>query len=812
MSTNASGFTSDLIYGLRQIKRNRSVTLLCVMVLAIGIGATTAVFAVLYDALLKPLPYRAANRLVYVHNEFPSSQLGRANVSAADYADLTLNRGLFSETAAYYFNDFTLSSVGGSGYAQHVDAVNASATLFSMLGIHPRLGRAILSEDDRYGAPKVVVLSDSLWRTRFDADANIVGRTIQLDSEPYQIIGVMPADFNFPYPATQMWVPLALSPEDYSSNRRGNKWLWMLARLAPGQTQESTNAMLRAVGHSFAAQYPDDYSEKTGWHFSVEPMVVEQTRNVRSWLLLAFGAVICVLLIACTNVSGLLLLRGSVRGRELAVRSALGASAARLVRQILTETALVVLMSCGAGLGLAIALVRLIKTYGPIHRTQIEPWALSFALGLCVVSTFAAGLLPAILSSRVSPEQALRAGASRASTGQTRWRGVLVAGQIAIAIALLFTADALGRSFTKLLEVSPGFSAYRVWTASVQLPQRTYATNASHASFFRDLVDRIAALPGVESASAGMSLPFSSGGYTADMYLPGRPEMAVRPAARVDQVLPSYFETLRIPLRKGRTFTPHDDLNSPPVVVVDEEFAREYFPGEDPIGKLVANNGHGDFAGSRDHPATVIGVVGNVATRELGAPPRPEIYWPQLQLPNSAVFLVVRQAGQTDVTSAVREILHKQDASVALFDVETMPARIMDSVKLRRFVAWLLDSFAAVGMILAALGLYGTLAYLVQLRRREIAIRMALGATPPNVRGLVARYGFSLVLAGLIPGALLCSLAARATRSFLFRVAPLDLWTITSTVAGLLLLVAIATWSPVAQAASVSTLAMLHEE
>lgn len=409
-------------------------------------------------------------------------------------------------------------------------------------------------------------------------------------------------------------------------------------------------------------------------------------------------------------------------------------------------------------------------------------------------------------SSRVPIEQALRAGSGRTTTGQSHWRGALVAGQIAIAMALLFTATSLGRSFTKLLEVTPGFSPERVWSAPVGLPQKTYSTSASRAAFFRTLIDRVAALPGVESASAAVALPFSSGGYTADMYIPSRPELRVRPAARVDIVLPNYFETLKIPLLKGRTFTAHDDAGSQPVVVIGEEFARQYFPGEDPIGKLVANNC------CHDKTAAIIGVVGNVATRDLGAPPRPQIYWPELQLPNSAMFVVVRQAGETDVTSAVREILHRQDATVALFDIETLPARIRDSVKLRRFVAWLLDSFALVGMALAALGLYGTLAYLVHLRRREIAIRMAFGATPSDIANLVARHSLSLALAGLIPGLILSVAAARAIRSFLFGIGVLDPWTIAWTAAGLLALGVIATWSPMAQAARVSTLAMLREE
>ena len=811
MSSTATELISDLAYGSRQMRKNLSLTILCAVVLSIGIGATTAVFAVLYDVLLKPLPYLDANQIVFVHNEFPSSQLGHSAASAPDYAYLSAHREIFSETAAYYFNDFTMSGVSGAGYAEHVDVVNASASLFSMLGMGLQLGRTILPNDDRYGAAKVALLSDALWRSRFGADAGVLGKTVQLDGEPYEIIGVMPPDFNFPYPATQMWVPLALRPEQYSPKTRGNNWLQMLARIAPGVTLERANAMLATASHEVAALDPDAYPEKAGWHFSIEPMLAEQTKDLRQWLLLAFSAVVCVLLIACTNVSGLLLVRATVRGREWAVRSALGASAARLIRQILTETALLVVIGCAGGLGLALALVRLINTYGPIHRVELRPLALVFTFGLCVLSTLVAGLLPASLSSRVPLEQVLKAGAGRTATGQSRWRGALIAGQIGIAVALLFTATALGRSFVKLLAVSPGFSPEHIWSASVGLPQTGYATKTSHAEFFRNMVDRIATLPGVESASAALALPFSSGGYTADLYIPGRPEPSVRPAARVNVVLPNYFETIKIPLLKGRTFTPHDDATSPEVVIINEEFASKYFPGEDPIGKLAANNGSG-FPGSRSDPARIIGVVGNVAMRELGAPRRPEIYWPQLQLPNSAMFLVVREAGKTDVTSAVREILRQQDASVALFDVEMMPQRIMNSVKLRRLVAWLLNSFALVGAILAALGLYGTLSYLVQLRRREIAIRMAFGATPGDVARLIAHYGLSLALAGLVSGMVLCALASRATRTFLFGVAPFDLWAVAHTIGALLLLVAIATCSPVAQASAVDALSMLREE
>ncbi|HTS11464.1 MAG TPA: ABC transporter permease [Candidatus Limnocylindrales bacterium] len=809
MSAIATELMSDVSYGLRQIRRNLSASLLCILVLALGIGSATAVFAALYDVLLKPPPYRDADRIVFVHNEFPGSQLGHTSASPPDYADLTAHREIFGDTAAYYFNDFTLSNTGDAGYAQHVDAVNVSGSFFPMLGIAPQMGRAIRADDDRYGAAKVAVLSDALWRSRFNGDSQVVGRTIDLDGQPHQVIGVMPPHFDFPYPATQMWVPLALPPADFANGERGDKWLDMLARLAPGVTLERARAMLATVSHHMAQQFPDAYTESSGWHFSIEPMLVERTKDVRQWLLLAFGSVICVLLIACTNVSGLLLVRATVRSREWAVRAALGASTSRMIRQILTETATLAAIGCAAGIALAMGLVRLINVYGPVHHIQIEPWTLAFAAGLCAASTIIAGLLPAAFSSRTPIEETLRAGTGRSATGRSRWRAVLVSGQIALAVALFFTAAGLGRSFAKLLAVSPGFSAERVWSACITLPSTHYADGPSRARFFRTLNDRVAALPGVESASAGVALPFSSGGYTADLYFPERPVPEVRPAARVNIVLPVYFETLRIPLIKGRTFTEQDDATQTPsaqVVVIDEIFARRYFPGQDPIGKLVANNC------CHDHPARIIGVVGNVATKELAAPPRPEIYWPELQLPNSAMFLVVRQAGRTDVTAAVREILHKQDASVALFDIEPMPERILDSLKVRRFVAWLLNMFALAGAALAAFGLYGTLAYLVQLRRREIAIRIALGATAGDVAGLVARYSASLVLGGVLPGAVLCFLAARATGRFLFGVTSYDAWTIAMTAFGLLLLGIIATWAPVAQAVRENALGSLREE
>lgn len=800
-------FSTDIHYGLRQIGKNLSLALVCIAVLAIGIGSATAVFAVLYDAILKPLPYRYASQLVYVHNEFPGSQLATTAASGPDFADLSTRHEVFSETAAYYFNDFTMTGAGG---AQHVDAVNASATLFPMLGIAPQLGRMFSPEEDRNGTAKVVILSDGLWRSAFEADRNVVGRSIALDNVAYRVIGVMPADFNFPYSATQMWVPLALRPLDLSENERGDKWLQMIARIAPGLTPERANVALAGISHGYAAAYPDAYPERTGWYFSCTPIAEQQTKAIRSWLLLAFAAVFCVLLIACINVSGLLLVRASLRRGEWAVRAALGARPARLIRQILAETSLLALIGCVAGVLLALAIVRLSNQFGPIHRTQIEPWIFVFSAGMCLMATLLAAVLPATTFSRVPLEQVLRANGPRASASGSNWRRVIVAGQLSIAIALLFTATALSRSFVKLLDVSPGFSPEHTWTGSVGLPENRYNAEPSQAyffpHFFQEFVDRISALPGVESASACLAVPFSSGGFTADLYLPGRPETAIRPAARYNIVLPGYVETMKIPLLKGRVFNGSDNATSRLVALVDDSFAQKYFPGEDPIGKLVANNA------TRDKPYAIVGVVGHVASRDLAEEHHPQIYIPAWQHPNTAMFIVARVKGDADITSSVRDTLRSMDSTVALFDVETMSARILDSVKVRRFVAWLLDGFAFAGVLLAALGLYGTLTHLVELRRREIAIRMALGASTSSVRSLIVRASLSLALMGLVPGVILAAIAMRAARSFLFGISALDAWTVAATALTVCALAIVASWIPVVRAARVNALAALREE
>jgi putative ABC transport system permease protein len=793
---------SDLAYGLRQIRRNTSTAAVCVLVLGIGIGSATAVFTVLYDAMLRPLPYLNPDQLVYVHNEFPQSQLTRTGESAPDFADLTTHREIFSNTAAYFFNDFTMT---GTAYAQHVDAVNVSATLFPMLGIPARIGRTYTTDEEHAGS-RVAVLSDSLWRGTFGGDPNAIGRSISLDRDTYQIIGVMPAEFQFPYPATQMWIPLSLSPARFAPRERGRKWLQMVGRLAPRLTPQRANAALVEVSHAYAAAFPDAYPEKAGWHFSCQPMAAQQTAQIRSWLVLAFGAVLCVLLIACINASGLLLVRTTVRQREWAIRASLGATPTRLFRQMFTETWLLALLACGVGIAFAIGEVRLMNDFGPIRAAAVGPWTYVFALAGAVGSTVLAGIPPAAALLRLPLDRSLKTGDGRIATGQRGWRNVLVAGQIAIAIALLFTATALTRSFIKLLDVPLGFSAEQMWTASIQLPDRGPSSAASSAWFFQTLTSRISALPGVESASAG-SIPFSPGGVRmVDLYFAGRPVPSVPPAAVLNIVLPNYFGTLRIPFLAGRSFSEQEGPASNAVAIVDRAFAQRYFPNQDAIGKLVATQA------TKDKPYTIVGIVESVASVRLGEPAEPAMYLSELQSGQSATYLVVREAPGQDATAAVRDALREMDPNVALFDVETMAARVSHAVRLRRFVAWLLNSFAMAGLVLAALGLYATLAHLVELRRREVAIRIAVGASHGSVRRLFARHGLLIASAGLLPGMLLALVAGRVTRSFLFGISSFDALTVAVTLLGFFVLALLASWIPIARATRADVLVALRDE
>lgn len=596
----------DFRFTFRQLHARPAFALSAVVVLALGIGSSTAVFNVFYQVLLKTLPYSDAERLFFVHNSFPRNQVSTAGVSGFDYAAIRRQTELFADAGIFYWNDLTLT---GRGNARHLNVINASASLFRALGIKPELGRTFSTREDQYGAPGTAVLSDRLWRSNFDADPKVLGRPIYLNGVPYTVVGVMPQRFEFPSRESEIWIPVALRPGNFTlEGGRLEKWLHMVAKLSPGVSLEKAKSGLQAISARLGADYPALYQSKDGWQFTLRQIADEQTENVRRWLYLAFGAVLSVLLIACINVSGLLLIRGHARRSEIAVRRAIGAPKSRIVLQILTETGVLVVLSCVPGVLLSAWIVHLVNVFGPLGQpigVHIE--SLFFALGAIFVSTIVAGLIPALLAVRLPPERAWKSSATRTTTRDSGARYAIVAAQIAFAVSLVFTATQLNRSFLNLTRVPAGFERQHIWTGALTLPSHRYIANQSwNTSFFEPLLKRLRALPGVEAASGANAIPFNpSGTWTEEFRLPDGPKLDPRPQAQIDLAFPGYFETIGIPLLKGRTFTDRDRSGTPPVALVDEALARRYFPDEEPLGKLIASGGAAT-------PATIIGIVGSV--------------------------------------------------------------------------------------------------------------------------------------------------------------------------------------------------------
>ena len=799
-----ANFRQDLKISVRQLRAKPGFALLAAGILALGIGSSTAVFSVLYQALLKPLAYPDAQQLVVIHNALPKSQVSETGVSGFDYAEIRARKDVFASSAVMYWNDLTLT---GFGPARHIDVVNASASFFDVLAVPPQLGRVFTEAEDRAGAPKTAVLSDAFWRTTFSADPQVAGRVFKLNGIPYTVLGVMPAAFDYPSRETQMWIPTALRASEATiQGGRSEKWLHMVARLAPGVSHERADAALQTIADGLGSRFPALYPRKDGWRFTAHPLAEEQTAGIRRWLYVAFGAVVSVLLIACINVGGLLLIRADSRESEFAVRLAMGASRGRIVQQILTETGVLVLGGCLLGALFAVWAVHLINRYAPLAQpTGFAIWTLLFGFGIALLSSVAAGLLPAFWSAQVPLEQALRRGGTRTATAGSFWRSGIVAVQIALAVILTFTAAALSRSFVSLTRVPAGFDDARVWSGSIELPAHAYAADHSgNSKFFEPLLAKLQAIPGVERASGG-PLPFNpSGIWTAPLQL-GPQKQALHPESQLGVAFPGYFEAMRIPLLRGRTFTAADRAQSQKVAVIDEELARRYFAGEDPVGKSIGSGG-------MNTPARIVGVVGSVKNASLADDREPEVYYPEFQEPSDAMYLVLRTRNDADPSAAVRKAIAELNSEIALFDVEWMHARIEHSLNLRRFIAALLNGFALVGMLLAAVGLYASIAHLVALRRREIGIRVALGAVQSQVVRLVLASGAVTIAGGFAAGIAGSIVAGRAIRQQLYGVELTDAatWGI---VGGIVLAFAAgALWLPARSAAQIEPSLALREE
>jgi putative ABC transport system permease protein len=772
----------DLRLAFRQLAKAPGFAAVAILTLALCIGANSAIFSVLHAIVLQPYPWPASENLVYVHNTYPKIGLDRAGCSIPDYLDRRAGVASFEETALYTGLSANLSAAGNP---ERVAAVSVTPSLFPLLKTSPTLGRAFTAADAQVGAAKTVVLSDALWQNRFGRDPQILGQSISLNGEPVTVIGVMPAGFYFPTPRAQLWLPFVFTDRQKSDAGRHNEFSNMIARLKPGATREQAQREVDAVSQSVRDRLPD---EATGWKVSgfggrVFGFLDDNIRDVRAMLWLVQAGVVAALLIGCANVASLLLARASARGRELAIRAALGASRGRLMRQLLTES--LVLFLAGGALGLVVASWSLsalgslgISTLPRAFAISLDGSVFGFTLLCALLTGLGFGVLPAWSATRGNTASALKDAGTRATAGRRHlWlRSSLVVTEIALALLLLTTATLLLRSFARLHDVSPGFSADHVLTASLSLPNGKYATPEKQIALQEQLLARLSALPGVTAAGVTTNLPFSGNNnqssYNIVGYTPpaGQPE----PHGMIRQVSPGFFSALNVPLLRGRLFTPADTRGGAKVVVIDRVLADRYWPGGDPLGHQIEwRNGPATPGGDQ---WTIVGVVATIHESNLEVPVSKEtLYFPFAQTPNNLFTLVLKTAASpAALTAAVRAAVLATDPEQPIFDIKTMDDRLGESLAVRRSPMVLLGIFAGLALLLAALGVYGVLAFAVGQRTSEIGLRLALGATRGNILGLILRQGAGLVALGLLLGLIFYFLVSALIGQLLFDVAPTD--------------------------------------
>jgi putative ABC transport system permease protein len=799
----------DLQYAVRRLLKAPGFTLVAVLTLALGIGANSAIFTVVNGILLKPLPYPQSERLVGVYH---TTEGNRAVMSGPNFSDIARLATSLENAAAVSTSRMILT---GEGDATRLQIAEVSASLFNVLRVSPALGRAFNADENTPGRTKVVILSHGLWAQRFGGDPAVVGRRITLDGVPREVIGVMPRGFSYPA-ERQAWVPLEYD-ENFVTKQRGAWYLSVVARLKPGITPEQSAAEVETLGRNLARQYPDANGEIG---MTTMPLLEALVGDIRTSVLILFGAVAFVLLIACTNVANLLLARAAARESEMAVRTALGAGRGRLVRQLLTESVVLSLLGAGFGLLLAVWGVELLIALKPsgiprLGNVQVDGTAIAFTILTALVTGVLFGLVPAFTATRGLSATLKEAGRGAVtSRSGMRVRGVLVVAELALAVMLLAGAGLLMRSFVKLQAVDPGFRSDQALTFELTLPDARYAEDETRIQFFDQLLSRLRALPGVRSASAVLGLPLSGLDLIISFEVAGRPPVppAQQPAMQVRVATPDYFDALGIPLKRGRGFTEADRIGTPRVVLITEAAARQFFPGEDPIGKKIT-------LGWRRGPAReraggeVVGVVGDIKDSALNEANPPQIYMPLRQWPVGFMTVVMKTSvPPASLAEAARAQVAAIDPNLPLSDVSTLSDVVAQSISQQRFYLTLLMIFAAVALVLAAIGIFGVLSYAVSQRTREIGIRMALGAQGRTVITMIVRQAMVLVFCGVVLGTVAALFLSGTMTTMLFSITPTDPATFVS-VAGVLLGVALlAAYLPARRATRVDPIVALRTE
>ena len=775
--------TQDLKYGLRVLLKSPGFAAVAVIVLALGIGANTAIFSVVNAVLLRPLPYQDPGRLVQVWHVPPAKSfpgITEFSVSAANYLDWRDQNHVFEPLAIYTYATLNLS---GKGQPESVTSAVVSPNFFSALRVRPRLGRAIASGEDQPGHANVVVLSHAFWREHFGADPHIVGQNVTLNQQSYTVIGVMPPRFEMP-PSVEIWTPLAWTDKEKAV--RGEHHFGVIGRLKPGIDLKQAQAEMNTISSHLEQQYPAD---DKGWGAIVVPLREQLVGTVRPALLVLLGAVAFVLLIACANVANLMLAKTLGRRKEIAIRSALGASRARIVQQVLCETVLLAL--AGGVLGLLIAQwgVRLISAFlanqlSLSPEINLDAWVLGFTLTVSLATGVLAGLAPALRLTKTDLNEALKQGLGRtdADSGGKRTRVVLVISEVALSLMLLIGAGLMIRSLWTLRNVDPGLDPNHVLTMTVAIPvpSTRFPTPLQQSNFFNTVLQRVRALPGVESAGVIDALPLTGGGSIQPIAVEGRPtqQMADQPEVAVRNISPGYIRTMRIPLLSGRDLSDADSAGRPESVLISESMARRFWPNENPIGKHVT------LTFFPDGPREIVGIVGDVKDSGLDVTdPVAMLYLPvaQLSMPllgawtSFPMSLVVRtNANPSSLTSAVTGAVHQVDSELPLLQIRTMQDVVGESLSQQRFNMQLLAVFAGLALLLAAIGIYSVLSYSVKRRVREIGIRMALGAQVRDVLRLILVEGMRPTLIGVAIGLAGALALGRVLANLLYGVKPTD--------------------------------------
>jgi putative ABC transport system permease protein len=805
----------DVRYAARMLAKRPGFTAVAVLTLALGVGANTAIFSVVEAVLLRPLPYRHADRAVVLWENNRLQNHPHNVASPANFLDWRDQAKSFDAMAAFADQRYNLT---GAGEPEEVPAQLATPNLFALLGAQAALGRTFAAEDAKDGHEEVAVISHGLWQRRFGGTRDVIGRVISLNGTSVTIVGVMPPGFKWfikensltGKPA-DLWRPLAL-PEEMRV-RRG-RFISAVARLAPGVSLPRAQAEMDTLASRFEAQYP---GFNTGWGVTLVPLRDQLAGEIKPALLVLIGAVAFVLLIACVNVANLLLARAAGRHKEIAVRSAIGAGRRRIVRQLLTESFLLALLGGALGLLLAHWCIQALVALSPANllgpdQVGVDLTVLAFTLAVSFLTGIVFGLVPALEASRVNLSETLKE-SSRGSSGSARGlrlRSALVVAEVGLALMLLVGAGLMVRSFLRLQAVNPGFDASNVLTMRVLLPSTKYPDDVRRIAFFRQAVAGLRTLPGVRSASAVSALPFADLGAATDFSVEGRPTPAVgdEPVTDVRVVDEEYFRTLGIPLIAGRTFTAQEAMEDRNVAVVNEAMVRRYFAGENPLGKRIVVNMKDDPS-----PTEIIGVVGDVRYAKLEGELRPMVYWTPAQLTYSSMTLILRAAGDPEslAASARREIL-ALDKDQPVSDIRTMESWLAESVARTRFGTLLLGAFAGLALTLAAAGIYGVMSYSVAQRQSEIGVRMALGAQARDVLRLVIRQGLALVLVGVALGLLGALALTRVISSLLYGVSATDPLTFAAIALLLLGVSWVACYIPARRAARVDPLTALRYE